>query len=357
MKGRGWLVIYTAVHFLVDLSCIYFLTGMMIPRFADHEKWLLLAVFYNMLAFALPMVLGLLADSWKRNAWTAAAGCLCAALGYGLWKFPYPAVALLGIGNGLFHIGGGRQVLSDSGKRYAPCGIFISSGALGVYFGHLWGSAYYPLWKLFSAVLLFCAAVLWLLRKREAAEPADESGNSGHSGRIHTGQKRRAFSGIYVGAVLSLLIVVCIRSLYGTLLNYSWKTGMWMGLIFTLCIAGGKMSGGILADWLGVLPATLISLGTAAVLAVFSFFSPVCGCISVYFFNMTMPLTLSLLVRLMPENPGFAFGMLMFGLFLGTLPVMLWNDSRLFTPMGLFCLCLLSLLMLLWEIRTERKCV
>ncbi len=41
------------------------------------------------------------------------------------------------------------------------------------------------------------------------------------------------------GAVFSLLLVVCIRSLYGTLLNYSWKNGMWIGLVFTLCIAGG----------------------------------------------------------------------------------------------------------------------
>ena len=33
------------------------------------------------------------------------------------------------------------------------------------------------------------------------------------------------------GAVFSLLLVVCIRSLYGTLLNYSWKNGMWIGLV------------------------------------------------------------------------------------------------------------------------------
>lgn len=337
MKKRFWLILYTVVHFLVDLSCIYFLTGIMIPRAADHDEWLFVAVLYNMLAFALPMVLGLLADSWKRNVRTAAIGCFCVASGYIFWKASYPAVLLLGVGNGLFHIGGGRQILEDSREQYAPCGVFISSGALGVYLGSLWGTAYYPLRRFFLVVMLACTILLWVLRRKEP------------------GRAKAVIPKKTGAAATCIFLVVCIRSYYGTILNYSWKNGMAIGLVFTLCIVAGKFSGGFLADWLGIIPAIWISLGTAAVLAVLSFSSPVCGCISVCFFNMTMPLTLSLLVHLMPEKPGFAFGMLMFGLFLGTLPMMLWKENRLFSSAGLFGLCMVSLFLLLWAADAERK--
>lgn len=347
MKERGWLFAYTVIHFLVDLSCIYFLTGIMIPMFASHEEWLLLAVFYNIMAFAFPMAIGLLADIFRKNVPLSAAGCLCVAVGCIIWRYPYLSVFFMGLGNGMFHIGGGRQVLEHSKKHYTPCGVFISSGAMGVYFGYAWGAAHYPLWKLFTAAMLMCALFLWIMRGKEphcpqkaAAESVSASGNRKY----------------FVAAVMSLLIVVCIRSYYGGILSYSWKKG-WLALIFSLCIAGGKMAGGILADKLGIMSAAVMSLCMAAVLAVFSFGSPVCGCASIFFFNMTMPLTLSLLAGLMPETQGFAFGILMFALFLGTLPEMLGSWDFFFNPAGLAALCLVSVCLLAWEIKAERKCV
>ena len=45
------------------------------------------------------------------------------------------------------------------------------------------------------------------------------------------------------------------------------------------------------------------------------------GIFALLLFNMTMPITLYLLVRRWEELPGFSFGLLTFGLFLGFLPV------------------------------------
>jgi FSR family fosmidomycin resistance protein-like MFS transporter len=45
------------------------------------------------------------------------------------------------------------------------------------------------------------------------------------------------------------------------------------------------------------------------------------GLAAVFLFNVTMPLTLYLLADKFPNQPGFAFGLLTFGLFLGFLPV------------------------------------
>ena len=46
------------------------------------------------------------------------------------------------------------------------------------------------------------------------------------------------------------------------------------------------------------------------------------GLLALFLFNMTMPLTLYLLAKNMPQMPGFAFGILTFGLFIGYLPVL-----------------------------------
>ena len=160
-----------------------------------------------------------------------------------------------------------------------------------------------------------------------------------------------------ISAVCCLLLffVVFIRSYYGGLTNFPWKTGFTIGLIFTLCVAGGKFCGGILADKIGIRKAIILSLSAAGLTALLSLKSPIAGCTSIFFFNMTMPLTLSLLVDLMPRYSGFAFGLLMLALFLGTLPGMLLGLTWFATPIGLLFLCLLSMAVLLIELHIIKK--
>jgi FSR family fosmidomycin resistance protein-like MFS transporter len=47
---------------------------------------------------------------------------------------------------------------------------------------------------------------------------------------------------------------------------------------------------------------------------------PLAGVTAVLLFNMTMPITLWAMTKIMPGAKGFAFGLLSFGLFLGFLP-------------------------------------
>jgi len=70
------------------------------------------------------------------------------------------------------------------------------------------------------------------------------------------------------------------------------------------------------------------------------------GWLALFCFNMTMPVTLYLLVRRFPELSGFSFGLLTFGLFLGFLPV--YFEYTLPVPGGLLGMLgsLISLLLL-----------
>ena len=350
------LSIYTFMHFIVDLSCIFFLFGMIYVRLASQQQTLLAAVLYNLCAFGLPMGLGLAADAWGRNASVSCLGCFLIMLNYLLVPAPFVSVVIIGIGNGLFHIGGGRQILQDSvGNKhqgnsvqsemvsdriagnlwYAPSGIFIASGALGVFLGRQMAAAFRRVFFVSMwAALVVCVVILAVCAVRE-----------------WRGSRRSVLSRQQMGKkilLLSLLIflVVIIRSYYGFAAHYTWNNGFLMGLIFTCCVVAGKFTGGILADWLGVFPASVISLGGAGILALFAADSPVIGCISILLFNMTMPITLTLLMEQWQELPGFAFGALMMALFLGTLPAMVLHIAWMQTPVGLFGLCMISLALL-----------
>ena len=376
MKEKITLTLTSVIHFLVDLTCIYYMNGVLFPLAVTSHMFLMWAVYYNFCAFALPALVGYLADRGLPDSGgmrelsghdrhhakspgsfrllLAAAGCLLVGIGWFFFRIPVLMITLIGVGNGMFHVGAGMEVLHDSDSRFAPPGMFIATGAVGVFLGTTWGKQFLPLWNTFIIIMFMSAAVLilWSFLMKFIQEQDSNRLQASTSPKQSVHKKSIKISAV---CCLLLFFVVFIRSYYGSLTNYTWKTGFTIGLIFTLCVAGGKFCGGILADKIGIRKAVTLSLGAAGLTALLSFKTPIAGCTSIFFFNMTMPLTLSLLVDLMPRYSGFAFGLLMPALFLGTLPGMLLGLTSFATPAGLLFLCLLSMTILLIELYIVKK--
>ncbi len=376
MKEKITLTLTSVIHFLVDLTCIYYMNGVLFPLAVTSHMFLMWAVYYNFCAFALPALVGYLADRGLPDSGgmrelsghdrhhakspgsfrllLAAAGCLLVGIGWFTFRIPVLMITLIGVGNGMFHVGAGMEVLHDSDSRFAPPGMFIATGAVGVFLGTTWGKQFLPLWNTFIMIMFICAAVLilWSFLMKFIQEQDSNRLQASTSPKQSVHKKSIKISAV---CCLLLFFVVFIRSYYGGLTNYTWKTGFTLGLVFTLCVAGGKFCGGILADKIGIRKAVTLSLGAAGLTALLSFKTPIAGCTSIFFFNMTMPLTLSLLVNLMPRYSGFAFGLLMLALFLGTLPGMLLGLTWFAFPAGLLFLCLLSMTILLIELYIVKK--
>ncbi|MDO4489746.1 MAG: hypothetical protein Q4B85_01535 [Lachnospiraceae bacterium] len=370
MKIR--LPIYTVMHFLVDLTCIYRLYTSVRPLCLSRESWLAMAVLYNFLAFALPGVIGLLADLTDRTDSLAVLGCIFTAIPAWFSFATIPVVVLQGIGNGLFHVGVGRRVLLESGGKYAPAGIFISSGALGVFLGRYFRMQYlFVLQYGLAVILLVYAAVVLLFgmvhgRKEKGGETdgffwkgqgnsSDMEGGLGEESEQNSVLKQKQKERLFTIPVYLILLVVILRSCYGTAVSYEWNNTALISLLFTGCIVAGKALGGVAADRLGLQRASLISLGGAAVTVLFSENSPFLGCLSILLFNMTMPLTLSLLHVYWKTYPGFAFGILMLALFIGTLPNIVIPGLTL-SVQALCAICLCSMVGLLTAIGKEGGC-
>ena len=84
----------------------------------------------------------------------------------------------------------------------------------------------------------------------------------------------------------------------------------------------GKTAGGYLSDRVGAKGASIASLGLAALLFLLSG-RPLWGTLAIFFFNMSMPITLRAAADALTGMKDFSFGLLTFALFLGFLPTWL----------------------------------
>ena len=315
---------YALGHFAVDFLCAFLIFG----RMSGLLHWTELALVYNFCAFALQMPLGILADRLGRNR-------LCSVLGGALvllaavFSVPWLTAVLAGLGNALYHVGGGRETLLQT-RNYGPLGIFVAPGAVGIFLGSLWRDL--PLAGIVAGGLLaLCALALLRLSKDEVPSPTVFSPPAPRN----------------LGLLLALFLVVLLRSLVGMTMVSPWKTGIYVVLGAVLG-ASGKALGGFAADRFGGKLAGGVSLLLAAALFLFPE-CPMCGILAGLLFNMSMPITLYALAQTMEGCKGFSFGLLTFALFLGFLPA--YFGASAISGAAMAVLCLISLFLLLFSLK------
>ena len=330
MENKIMLTIYSLVHCVVDLSCAAYLSSMVVTSF-DPIHIAMFVTLYNSLAFILQWPFGILFNNKNKNAYVSMLGCILILLGYVFGKIILLPVLLIGVGNALFHIGGGIDILNISNKKASKIGIYVAPGALGLFIGTNINKLKYPIFIVIILLILSIVALYYLGKNTETKIKQKEIGilDLKLSKQI---------------VVYFILIAICIRGLLGFLLNYSWKSDFSLALILVIMVVLGKMLGGVLADKFGLGKVGVVSLFLSAILFIFSFDSIIIAMISVFLFNMTMPLTLILLANYL-DHYGLAFGLnttaLAIGGFLYFEPI----STILFNRLGLFVLVFISLIL------------
>jgi len=306
MHKRYYLIsAYSIAHFLVDFACAF----LMFRSITQAPDWQLCVLIYNFCAFAMQMPLGILADKWDRNFLVAITGCLLVGAAYGLAHISIAAVIVAGIGNALFHIGGGIDVLNVSEKKIAALGVFVSPGAFGIYFGTMLGKGDGLSSLLILLALVTAAGFIFIAyRAQGGTYPRNAVFSLGN-----------AVSPQMIFAAACLFLVVCLRSHVGLMLDFPWKSAGYWGIALICTVVLGKAAGGFVADRFGIKMTFFFSLAMAALLFLFPEIPPL-GIAAVLLFNMTMPLTLFIMAKIFPGAKGFSFGLLTFGLFLGFVP-------------------------------------
>ena len=338
--------ICTALHFLVDglcICCIYLL--------ADSSSVAnLLEVFitYNVLAFLTQPLTGMLADRLRPEGMLLAAAVALLAIGVAV-AFPlgstddvlplYIVAVLLGLGNSLFHVWGGRLVTVSTDNDIRALGVFVSTGAFGLAVGMLFHSR-----LVLVAFLLAIAALAFYALRLTSKEPQV----------LDSELNQKPVSMILWLAVLALMGIVMLRSLLGETFSAGIAKGGMMILAIGAVAMTGKIAGGFLSHWMGIVWAMLLVVaGIVACLLLPS--TETVLFIGLLLVNCTMAVTLYLVNAVLPGREGLAFGLLAAALMPGYLLAQSDAGGMMIEPLLLTLVPTIVIeLIVLWALRERR---
>lgn len=326
VTGRQYALvgIATLMHFLVDglcLCCTYLLTS---PFNLPH----LAAIFitYNLLAFLSQPLTGWMADRIRHKHWMLLGAVMLLAVAVlvtplvmssGGESTMFAVAALLGIGNSLFHVWGGKQVVLQVGNDIRALGVFVSTGAFGLAVAMVFCS--WTLLYIFLLGIIILATAYVMTDKSESQEhiqrkepstltaqpspnPAQPSPNPAHRSTL-TAQR--------IIFVLAIAAFVMFRSYLGKEFSLGAANTDAMILLLGFVTMLGKMAGGWISRWMGVVKALTMILIVVLVCMLTQRYSPVLPALAgLFMINCTMPITLYLANSVLPEREGLAFGIL-----------------------------------------------
>ena len=302
----------SVLHLLVDGLCVCCLYLM-----ASSDDWYspsssalhLVGIFltYNILAFLTQPLTGLCADRMERRHWMLLASVLLLTtavlatsivISYGLLSNGVMVVAiLLGMGNSLFHVWGGKQVAITTSNDMRALGAFVSTGAFGLALGIVFFS-----WTLLYAALLAICLLSTAYVNLDVKAGTTEAVNQ---------PIERRFSRMFIWvSLLVLMLVVMLRSLVGE--TFTGEISKTSGLILLIGFLSmlGKMVGGWLARQWGIVRMLVLIVLLVAVCLVFKDQGMVILLVGLFAVNCTMPITLYLANVVLPKREGLAFGLL-----------------------------------------------
>lgn len=313
-------VLYSYVHFVVELLCFFLLSSIV------GDSWIiwLAPLVYDILAFVPQFALGAISDRFEKIPF-GVIGMSIVALGLVLFSCSslsaVAAAIIIALGNACVHVNGAEVTLRHGQGKIAPAAIFVAGGSFGVVAGKLLVNIA-PLWALLALAASTIPIMIYAEKYR----------------KVTAKQKLpcKAFDFANKNLPLWLLIsattfVVMIRSYVGYGIPTSWNKTIPQTIALFAFMGIGKGLGGILVDKIGIRKTSIISMLGALPFLLLGDNIMSISLIGVMFFSMTMAITLATLVSVHPKNPGMAFGYTTIGLALGSLPIFFFRITDTLT--------------------------
>lgn len=296
MSRKISLVIYTLLHLLIDGICAYTIVNNLYIK--NYNSAIIIFFLYNILAFCTQPILGMIVDKFKKKEIIYESLCaisiIFVLIGSSIVGNWLVSTMLLGLGNSLFHIVGGKETSNRSHNKLLPLGIFVSLGALGLFIGTNIDNIL--VLQIFRSLSLICVAIMFLLPNKYKFKENTE---------IIIEKRSHKFI-----LLIPLVLAVVLRGFVGEILIKDMLVSFTDSLILVICVCLGKILGGLFVDNFGVKKTAVVTMAV---------FTVVCCCfphnkmalyIGVLCFNMSMPITLYRFTKIFPKYEGFAFGFL-----------------------------------------------
>ncbi len=301
----GYLYFY--IHFVVEVVCFFYLS-----RITNNSLVVWLIPFmYDALAFVPQSIIGYVSDKYPKIKMGLIGAVLLfiAYLLFGLTDVSvFISLVILCLGNCFLHVAGAENTLKTGNGKLAPPAIFVAGGSFGVISGRLLArTSISPLILLIPIISIIPFVLL-------ADDYVSEKSNT----KKYDFVRKDIKPGL---VVLIAFLVVIVRGYLGYGIPTSWNKTVIQNVIFFFTMGVGKALGGILSDKIGI---RKVAIGSTLIAIPFLCFGDnlmIVSIIGVMFFSMTMAITLGILVSVLKNTPGLAFGITTIGLFLGTAPI------------------------------------
>jgi FSR family fosmidomycin resistance protein-like MFS transporter len=301
------LFVYGTMHALVDAICAGVVFSILRNQIIDIQIFFILVVLYNVLAFGLQFIFGFISDHLQSPRLITLIGAILTVISAFIFMIlPIWAIIFAGLGNALFHVGGGSISLNLTPTKATAPGIYVAPGALGLFVGILLGKGgQFIAWP-FVLGLIILSILIFIIKKPEMNYKREE-------------RKKQKFN--YFGLILILVFLsITIRSFVGMVIVFPWKVDINLLIILTIAVVLGKAIGGILADKFGFIKVAVGALVLSIPLLILGVNIPILAIIGMFLFNITMPVTLVTISNILPGRPGFAFGLTCLALIIGAFP-------------------------------------
>ncbi len=230
--------------------------------------------------------------------------------------FPNVAgLALLALGNAFLHEAGAISTTVMSGGKLLHSALFVAGGSFGVVTGQFLGGALQipKLWLILPLAVIEVLVLLtnrrWL--KQDVGYPVFDLVK--HPDR-------------HSAVCLAAFAVTAVRSFIGYAIPISWKKEVWQSFLLFGMMGLGKALGGYLSDRFGAKRTGVWSTVLCIPFLLFGKDLMLISVFGVFCFSLTMSITFGMLLSVIRESPGSAFGVTTAALFAGLLPVFFFGS-------------------------------
>lgn len=339
--GAGYLYFY--IHLITEILCFYSLT-----RLTENAIILWIApLFYDCFAFVPQAIIGYIHDKYPKINFCII-GIIILLIGFIIYNLNiinlFISLFLICIGNCFIHVAGAEVTLRASNGKLSHAAIFVSGGSFGVIIGRLLGTT--SLSYIFLIILGLTMIPFALL-----ADSYKDKNSKACSKFNYSNPKLNPKLIIFLAT-----FVVVVRGYMGYGIPTAWNKTT-LETIFLYCTMGiGKALGGVLSDSYGLRKMSIISILAAVPFLLFGDNIMTISLIGIMLFSMTMSITLGLLVSVLKNKPGLAFGYTTIGLFLGTVPIFFIKfTSLLINNLVIIFISIICLIIMLIITRKEIK--
>lgn len=318
----GWM--YFVVHFLVEVVCFYLMTSIN----GDIMFLAMAGILYDAMAFVPQGIIGALHDINPKFKPGPIGYVLLIAgfltyftLGTNSKPVFWIALVLLCMGNCGLHVSGAELTLRVGNGKVAPSSIFVGGGAFGVVTGKL--LAQYGVGYLWVALISILIVPLILIAEGYRDKASAES--------VNCKNFNYARKDVPVALVIAAaFIIVAVRAYMGYGIPTAWRKTVLQTILLYVFMGTGKCLGGVLIDRIGIFRTAVISIAGSVPFLLCGNNIMEISLIGIMFFSMTMAITLAVLVSVIKECPGGAFGITTIGLFVGTFPTFMFKVDDFF---------------------------